>query len=212
MNQRQQIKRRNAERHADLGYPVAWDVAGSTPVEDGRAGHAQQLTKLDGAASHLDQNADAQTLRSHGAHGRLFRLSLSSPIVDEIDTSRRNFRQSQVMDLKAIGKRVRQLRDEVGEVQEDLAAAVGVTRPTIAGIENGKDQGGLKTMVAIADYYKVPLDWLLCREVPPGGPAIGKFIDRPDQIAWSNFWDGLTAPERCAVVSLLRIPRPGDTG
>jgi putative transcriptional regulator len=116
------------------------------------------------------------------------------------------------VDLKAIGRRVRKLREEADEVQEDLAAAVGVTRPTIAGIEGGKDQGGLKTMVAIADHYKVPLDWLLCRDVPPGGPTVGKFIDRPDQIAWSNFWDSLTGPERMAVVSLLRIPRPQETG
>jgi hypothetical protein len=31
--------------------------------------------------------------------------------------------------------------------------------------------------------------WLLCREVPPGGPLTGEFINDPDEkLAWLPFW------------------------
>ena len=112
--------------------------------------------------------------------------------------------------LKAIGQRVRQLREEEGIIQEELAAVLGVSRSTIAGIESGGDRGGILTMVAIADHYKVPMDWLLCRQVPPGGPPVGKFIDRPDQLALFEFWEGLDDAERAMAVRLLRIPPPGE--
>ena len=85
---------------------------------------------------------------------------------------------------------MKDLRQKAGEGQEDLAAVADVTRSTIAGIETGRDQGGLATMVAIADHYKVPLDWLLCRKVPPGGPPLGQFVDSPDEVAWVLFWRG----------------------
>ena len=113
------------------------------------------------------------------------------------------------MDLKAVGARVRKLREAAREVQEDLAAICEVSRSTIAGIESGADRGGLVTMLAIADHYKVPLDWLLCRRVPPGGPAVGCLVDRPDQLALLAFWESLSEIERHAAVGLLRIPLPG---
>jgi transcriptional regulator with XRE-family HTH domain len=93
--------------------------------------------------------------------------------------------------LKAIGARVRELRLTEGIGQEELAAAIGVSRSTIAGIETGGDRGGIETMVAIADHYKVSMDWLLDRQLPPGDPPVGKLIYRPDQIRISNLWDNL---------------------
>lgn len=109
----------------------------------------------------------------------------------------------------AVGARLKKLRKQKKprETQEDLAAAVGVTRSTIAGIESGGDGGGLDTMIAIADYYKVPMDWLLCRKVPPGGPLVGKFVDDPDELAIADFWAGLNDGERATMLRLLRIDR-----
>lgn len=112
--------------------------------------------------------------------------------------------------IKEIGVRVRQLRKKAGETQDDLAAVVGVSRSTIAGIEGGLDQGGLETMVAIGDHYHVPMDWLLCREVPPGAPPVGKLIYRSDQLALFDFWEGLTPAERMTGIRMWRIPYPGE--
>jgi len=111
--------------------------------------------------------------------------------------------------LKAIGKRVRQLREGAGIGQEELAAEVGSSRSTIAGIETGGDRGGAELMIAIADYFKVPLDWLYCREVPPGGPLLGQFIDSAEELAWVAFYRSLSPVERAAAVKLLSVPMDG---
>jgi transcriptional regulator with XRE-family HTH domain len=111
--------------------------------------------------------------------------------------------------LKEIGRRVAKLRKQSGLTQEQFAAEIGLGRGTIAGIESGGDQAGHSSMVAIADYFKVPMDWLICREVPPGGPLLGQFIDRPDELAWVNFYRSLTPADRAAAVKLLRVPQDG---
>jgi transcriptional regulator with XRE-family HTH domain len=67
--------------------------------------------------------------------------------------------------LQAIGARVRELRIAEGIGQQELAVIIGISRSTLAGIETGKDRGGIETMIAIADHYKVPMDWLLGRQL-----------------------------------------------
>lgn len=109
--------------------------------------------------------------------------------------------------LKDIGRRVAELRNKAGLTQEALAAEIGLGRGTIAGIETGGDRGGILSMVAIADHFKVPMDWLLCRDVPAGGPLVGKFVNDPDELAWLAFWKGLTPPERTVATKMLRVPQ-----
>lgn len=111
--------------------------------------------------------------------------------------------------LKAIGRRVVELRRGADLTQVALADIIGVARGTIGSIETGGNRGGIVTTIAIADYFKVPMDWLLCREVPPGGPLVGQFVDRPDELAWLAFWRGLTPAERAAAVKMLRVPDDG---
>jgi len=110
-------------------------------------------------------------------------------------------------DLKMIGGRIRKLRLAAKLSQPELAAALGLSsRSTIAGIETGADRAGIETMVAIADYFKVPMDWLLGRTVPPGSPPVGKLINRDDEIAVIDFWHSLSVDQKKAVVTTLRIP------
>jgi len=93
--------------------------------------------------------------------------------------------------LKAIGARVRELRLAENIGQEELAAIIGISRSTLAGIETGAERGGIVTMIAIADHYKVPMDWLLDRKLPPGSPPVGKLVYRPDQVSILNLWEKL---------------------
>lgn len=114
--------------------------------------------------------------------------------------------------FQAIGHRVKKLRKAVRpkETQDDLAAAVGVSRSTIGMIEAGKDGGGIATMIAIADHYKVPLDWLVCRRVPEGGPLAGQFVDDLNELAWLDFWRGIPEEHRDALFRALQIRRDQD--
>lgn len=119
----------------------------------------------------------------------------------------------EVYDIKAnakdIGRRVAHLRTKAGLTQEQLAAEVERTRSFVAGIESGGDTGGLAGLILIADYFKVPLDWLLGRRVAPGGPLVGHFVDEPEQLAWLDFWLKLDNAERAAALRLLKINAPG---
>jgi transcriptional regulator with XRE-family HTH domain len=112
-----------------------------------------------------------------------------------------------VTNLKAIGARVKSLRKaQPGRNnQDDLAAMIGTSRSTIAGIEAGTDRGGIEIMIALADYFKVPMDWLLCRDLPAGGPLAGQFVNNPDELSWLAFWRALSVPDRKAVTRLLHI-------
>jgi transcriptional regulator with XRE-family HTH domain len=105
--------------------------------------------------------------------------------------------------LKAIGARVRDLRLAENVGQEELAAIIGVSRSTLAGIETGADRGGIETMIAIADHYKVPMDWLLGRRLPPGSPPVGKLVYRPDQLAIHRLWENLPVEFKETVRDML---------
>jgi transcriptional regulator with XRE-family HTH domain len=93
--------------------------------------------------------------------------------------------------LKTIGARVRELRIAEGIGQQELAAIIGISRSTLAGIETGIDRGGIETMIAIADHYKVPMDWLLDRKLPPGSPPVGTLVYREDEVAILRLWEAL---------------------
>jgi len=58
---------------------------------------------------------------------------------------------------------VRRLRKELGLTQEQLAAKVGCSQPTIFGIESGRDQPSLKLALAIADVLGSTVDDLFSR-------------------------------------------------
>jgi transcriptional regulator with XRE-family HTH domain len=58
---------------------------------------------------------------------------------------------------KAVGRRIRQLRNGKGWSQEYLADEAGVHRTYMWGIEQGRRNPSLKHLARIADALKVPL-------------------------------------------------------
>jgi transcriptional regulator with XRE-family HTH domain len=211
LSERQQISGRDTQLVADLGNAGSWQHIGTPPVENGGAGAAETLAQCGCSTSSVDQALNGKRLSGHTAQCRLFRRGLSTVYVGPADAAKIiAFQTVGMSNLKAIGRRVRDLRRAEGVGQEELAVIVGVSRSTIAGIETGGDRGGIETMIAIADHYKVPMDWLLGRRVPPGSPPVGKLINRPDQIAILDYWDSLSFEDQKAMVRTLRIPYPNE--
>lgn len=108
--------------------------------------------------------------------------------------------------LKLIGARIAALRVQKKETQEDMAAATGYARSTIANVEAGAQRLGLQAALVFADHFKVPMDYLLGRRVPPGGPLTGQFIENRDILALVRFWESLDEEDRQRIVRMLRIP------
>lgn len=63
------------------------------------------------------------------------------------------------MSVTVLSNTIRRLRFEHGEMtQAELAERIGVTRQTVAAIEQGKYSPSLEAAFRIADVFGVPLD------------------------------------------------------
>lgn len=63
--------------------------------------------------------------------------------------------------------RLVQLRAERGVTSQILAETIGVSRPAISRFEHGVDFPHVNTLVALADYFEVSLDYLAGRSDDP---------------------------------------------
>lgn len=57
----------------------------------------------------------------------------------------------------AVGRRIRELRRAAGKTQEEVAGAAGVSRSFYVGVEVGRRNVSLDSLIAIADAIPVPL-------------------------------------------------------
>lgn len=65
-----------------------------------------------------------------------------------------------------IGKRVKELRIKRGMSQQELGTAIGVTKVSVCGYENGTRLPNLENLIRLADVLETTTDFLLGREVP----------------------------------------------
>ena len=63
-----------------------------------------------------------------------------------------------------IAARIRQLREARGFTQQDLADAVGLSRPAIVNIETGRQRVMVHHIIAISDFLGVPRHVLILDE------------------------------------------------
>ncbi len=59
------------------------------------------------------------------------------------------------------GKNTQLLRKRKNRSQEEMATALGITRTSLSGYELGNNQPPYELLIAISDYFKVPVDVLL---------------------------------------------------
>ncbi|MDY7222100.1 helix-turn-helix domain-containing protein [Halalkalibacterium halodurans] len=60
-------------------------------------------------------------------------------------------------------KRLVELRSKQNKTQEDMSKILGVARSTYAMYENGSREMDYKSLVKVADYFRVSLDYLFER-------------------------------------------------
>ena len=66
-------------------------------------------------------------------------------------------------------RRLKELREKRGISQLKLAMDLGLTQNSVSRYESGMREADYKTLVALADYFNVSIDYLLDR---PDNPAI----------------------------------------
>lgn len=63
----------------------------------------------------------------------------------------------------SFGNRLKELREDKGLKQNDLANILNVARNTISAYESNINEPNLDILVKIADVFNISLDYLLCR-------------------------------------------------
>ena len=59
--------------------------------------------------------------------------------------------------------RIKDLREDLDLKQSDLAKATGIDQRTISNYETGKTSPDAYSLVRLADFFNVSIDYLLCR-------------------------------------------------
>lgn len=59
-----------------------------------------------------------------------------------------------------LSTRLKQLRTEKNLTQTDLANILGIAKTTVAAYEQGKNEPSISTLIKIADYFNVSMDYL----------------------------------------------------
>ena len=72
--------------------------------------------------------------------------------------------------------RLKQLIQETGVSQRQVAEAIGVTEPAMNHYINGRREPDITTLVKLADYFDVSIDYLVGRDVPEERPMSDKAI------------------------------------
>ncbi len=75
----------------------------------------------------------------------------------------KNLNKAKQLRKELIAKRLSALREETGDKQKVVADAIGVNVMTLSGYETAKAEPNHEVTVRLADYYKVSLDYLVCR-------------------------------------------------
>jgi transcriptional regulator with XRE-family HTH domain len=72
----------------------------------------------------------------------------------------RKTRKKSRLDLRAIGRRIRELRG-FDMTQTEFARSIGVTQSYLSALERGEKEPGSAVLLAISQEYGKSVDWLL---------------------------------------------------
>ena len=71
-------------------------------------------------------------------------------------------------DLAESGKRIKELRLRSGMSQDGLGQVLGMTQPCIANIESGRKGTTIDTLVQLADFFHITLDYIVAGKLGDG--------------------------------------------
>lgn len=109
-----------------------------------------------------------------------------------------------------LGARLNRIRADRGMNQVEVAEATGLGRSFLSMLENDKKEPGLANLLALADFYDVSVDYLVCRSPSPARHAVldpdkpSQVIDDPDELAIISLWREMNQEQRGAMLVGMR--------
>ena len=71
------------------------------------------------------------------------------------------------IDFKAIGQKLKAERERIGQTQEEVAEAIGISAAFVGHIERGERSMSFNTLIHFCNYYRVTMDYLLSDTLLP---------------------------------------------
>ena len=102
-----------------------------------------------------------------------------------------------------LGERIRELRKAMKITQMQLAAELNVANGTIAMWETEKREPDIKTIRRLADFFDVPVGYLLGEDEKKPTPVSEDGLDK-EKGEWSTAWDQASPELRRAAMAVLR--------
>ena len=78
-------------------------------------------------------------------------------------------------------ERLKALRKQVGETQPELAKAIGISTKQVVRFEHGEQKPGFDNLWALADHFKVTVDFLMAAPTTDRGRRRGGAPSRSRQ-------------------------------
>ena len=75
-----------------------------------------------------------------------------------------------MLNKKLFSQRLKSLRLNLNVSQETVAKANGLGKSQICNLESAKSNATADTLISLAEYYNVPLDYLVGRDISSGCP------------------------------------------
>lgn len=101
-------------------------------------------------------------------------------------------------DIKEIGRRITWLRKTRALTVREVAVEIGLSRSQLTLIENGLRPPGRRTLVELAFFFGVSIDWLVTGS---GAPIEMPITD--DEARLLMWWRKADAASRCAVAAFV---------
>jgi len=102
----------------------------------------------------IGSNEELSVPEAFNEYGRL--------VKSEVEVTK-DLAQARKSRITAVAQRLKTLREESGEKQKTVADATGINVMTLSRYETEKTEPHFEAIVRLADFYKVSLDYVLCR-------------------------------------------------
>ena len=99
-------------------------------------------------------------------------------------------------DLENVGERIKALRLQKNEKQEDVSNALGIKLDTYQAIERGKRVGRVDTLCILAEYYDTTVEYLLGND---------RGLDHIIEINYEKLSDSMKVLAKKQIVALLSV-------
>ena len=107
---------------------------------------------------------------------------MTDEVQDHGSSSRGNPDASDGIEQQELGARLREAREYVGLLQEDVARALRIPRASVSALESGKRRVSSLELRRLARLYRRPVGWLLGEDldIDPSAPLFRATADLSD--------------------------------